>query len=150
MAVVNEFGTWRNLGMITVSQDWQFFPEFPSSKNSTFWIQQSGDLNFVPRLSVWAWIRSAYFDGTRYLFDRRWIKIHAKDEPEIITNPYPPDMVKDPLPQRQIQIKYATRWNSSYYNLPNFTWNFELLEKTDTLNVYPGDPYPAVIQDSAQ
>lgn len=147
--VVNQFGTWRDLGSVTLSQDWQFFPEFPSTKNSVFWVEQSGDLNFVPRLSVTAWIRSAYFDGLRYLFDRRWIKLFAKDEPEIITNPYPPDLIKDPLPQRQIQVKYTTRWKASYYVLPDFTWNFQIFEKTDTLNVYPGDTYPAVIEEEA-
>ena len=151
MAVFNQFGSWRNLGKVELTADWQFFPEFVSTKNSTFWIVQSGNLDWIPKISVFAYLRSAYFDGTRYIFDRNWIRVYPKKEQEFIRNPYPPDIIVDPLPQRQLQVKFTTRWYPpNYYKLPNFTWEFEVFEKLESLNVYPGDPYPAIIEDSAQ
>lgn len=150
MPVVNAFGTWRYLGEIAkVTQEWQFFTEFPQSKNSVLWLQQFGDLNWIPQYQVRGYIRAAYFDGTRYLFDRDWRRIWPKDEPEILQYPYPPDLITEPLPQRQFQIKYTVPWRKTQLQR-DFTWTVELFEKTDTLATYPGDLYPAVLEEQQQ
>lgn len=147
MPIFNAFGAWEDLGTINpLAEQWQFFPLFPKSKNSTFWLFQHGDLNLIPKLQVRAYIRAAYYTGSSYIFDRRWVPIYAKDEPEVFNYPYPPDLIRDPLPQRQFQARYKTRLRVGQI-LPEFNWTLQLFEKTDTLAIYPGDLYPAEIQD---
>lgn len=133
MAIFDQFGQWASMGTIIPSFDWQFFPLFAMTPNSTFRIKflgiKAGD--WYPPL----YVRNSFFTGSEYLFDRHWVKLWAKDEPETFQLPYPADLIRDPLPQRQIQLKLAPRWRYSEVGMRN--WLVEIWEKTDSNVVYP-------------
>ena len=136
MTIVDDFGVWENIGTIVPAFDWQIFPNFPSTPNAAFRIFYTGDFDrtFYPP----AFLRGMYFSGSRYFFDRDWVKVFPKNEPEIIQLPYPPDLQADPLPQRQIQIKLASRYRYADLSVNGYT--VELFEKVSSNVVYPTSP----------
>ncbi|WP_030006329.1 hypothetical protein [Picosynechococcus sp. NKBG042902] len=133
MAIFDQFGQWESMGTVVPSFDWQFLPLFATTPHSTFRIKffGMGDRTWYPPIHV----RNSFFTGAEYLFDRRWVKMWPKDEPETFQLPYPADMIADPLPQRQIQVKLAGRWR--YYDLNPQGYMVEIWEKTDSDVVYP-------------
>ena len=153
MPVVDEMGVWEDIGTLNpLADDWQFFPFFPKKENSTFKIFYLGDINKLQSWRVSAYIRASYFSGSQYFFDRYWLRLYPKSEPEIITYHYPQDLIKEDLPQRQFQAKRRLRFRSArrehLKNTPDL--GLQIFEKVDSEVVYPGDPYPAVIEDQVQ
>lgn len=146
MAIVDKLGVWEDLGLLDpLADDWQFFPNFPKKEHSSFRIFFQGNIELLRKWKISAWIRAAYFSGSQYFFDSYWLRVYPKDEPEIITYRYPSDLIKDDLPQRQFQAKRRLRFRNWEENAPSI--GLRIFEKTDSEVVYPGDPYPAVLEE---
>ncbi|AFY39890.1 hypothetical protein Lepto7376_3714 [[Leptolyngbya] sp. PCC 7376] len=136
MPIVDDFGVWEGLGTVVPAFDWQLFPLFPSTPNAAFRVFYIGDFD-----RTWyppAFVRGVYFSGSQYFFDRNWVKLYPKNEPEIIQIPYPADLQSDPLPQRQIEIKLARRYHYADLSVNGYT--VELFEKVSSNVVYPTSP----------
>lgn len=148
--IIDQFGTWENLGSISpVADDWQTFPLFANHPTGTLKLYFNGNSELLRDWKISGWIRAMYFSGSKYFFDQRWLRIYPKDEPEILHYPYPPDLIKDPLPSRQFQVKRRIYWRKEFKdNAPDF--GVQLVVKTDSQVIYPGDPYPAIIEEEQQ
>ncbi|PNW40083.1 UNVERIFIED_CONTAM: hypothetical protein BEN50_15040 [Euhalothece sp. KZN 001] len=151
MPIIDDLGIWEDIGSLSfLVDDWQFFPFFPKKEHSTFKVFFLGDIDLLRKWRVSCWIRGAYFSGSQYFFDRNWLRLYPKEEPEIITYPYPVDLIKDDLPQRQIQAKRRLTYRKDPFKQATPALGLQILEKVDSEAIYPGDPYPAVIEDTAQ
>jgi len=143
MPTVDNLGVWKDLGTVNpVVNDWQFFPYFAETEHSTFKLFFQGDIEILQNWKVSAYIRAVYFSGSQYFADENWIRVYPKHDPEIISYPYPADMVKDPLPPRQFQCRRKLRYNNEPFRKASPILGLQLQEKADTNVIYPGDPYP--------
>lgn len=149
MPIVDELGIWEDLGIVEISPDWQFFPFFPKSENSTLRIFQTGEIDLLGKYRNWAYIRASYFSGGFYIFDK-WIRVYPSHDQTIIQYPWPLDLIKSPLPQRQFQIKRGFPNRLGY--VPNDKlWQIQIWEKQDspnTINPALGEKYPATVEDT--
>jgi hypothetical protein len=137
MPIFDQFGAWNSLGTVNVSFDWQYFPLFPNTKNSTYRVFHQ--LNQPPeyfRSLPPLYFRSSFFAGNSYFYSEDWIKRYAKNESGVLDIPYPPDLIVDPLPQRQIQIKFGSRHQHRIYR-NNIALSVTLYEKASSNVVYP-------------
>ena len=151
MPVVDQMGIWEDLGILDpLADDWQFFPLFPQKENSTFKIFYIGDIEKIKAWRVGSYIRASYFSGSQYFFDRHWLRLYPKHEPEIITYHYPQDLIKENLPQRQFQAKRRLFYKRDLFRNAAPDLGLQIFEKVDSEVIYPGDPYPAVIEDQVQ
>lgn len=137
MAIADAFGVWENLGNVSPVFDWQFTPLSPTAPTSTlriiYYSQAIAGFNLNHPLG---WLRASYFSGSSYWFDHNWIKLYPKDEPEIIHYPYPPDLIKEPLPQRQFQIKFSDSRYARRLAIDR-KWSCEIFAKVSTNVFYP-------------
>lgn len=148
MPVIDDFGTWENIGQVNpVGDDWQPFPFFPTKETSALKLFFYGDFKALRDWRVSCWLRALYFSGNQYFFDHKWLRLYPKGEPEIITYDFPADLIVDPLPTRQFEVKRRLTFrNKPFRDLtPNF--GVQLLAKTDSQVIYPGDRYPAVLEE---
>lgn len=151
MPVIDDFGTWEDLGIIPeIVDDWQFFPLFPSKETSAFRVYFQGNIELLQKWRVSCWIRGAYFSGAQYFFDQKWLRLYPKSEPEIITYPYPADLIRDPLPSRQLQVKRRLTYKREPFKAATPSLGIQILAKTDTNVIYPGEPYPAILEEEQQ
>jgi hypothetical protein len=147
----DELGAWEDLGILDpLADDWQFFPLFPRKEHSAFKVFFVGNIELLRKWRVSAYIRAAYFSGSQYFFDRFWLRLYPKEEPEIITYPYPNDLIKGDLPQRQFQAKRRLFYRNNPFREATPSIGLQIFEKTDSQVVYPGDPYPAVLEEEQQ
>lgn len=147
MPIFDRFGRWDSVGSVIVSFNWQFFPLFPSTPNSLYRAfytlnRTSEYFRAIPPLHF----RSSFFSGTEYFYSQKWVKAWAKDAPEVLELPYPADLVVNPLPQRQIQVKFAHNHQHRIY--PNgITLSVQLFEKTSSFVVHPSGPVPEEVPE---
>lgn len=139
MPVFDQFGQWESIGVIEPTREWQIFPLFCNSPNSTFRIfYHCNRPQYLPLLRP-LHLRAAYFAGY-YFFDEKWKKLFPKDSPETLQYPYPPDMLTTPLPPRQFQIKHATVRNRLIPDT-DVVLTVEIFEKISSNVPYPvGEP----------
>lgn len=136
MPIFDAFGQWDSVGTVVVSREWQLFPFFCKSPNSTFRVVYTCNRpQYLPLLRH-MWLRAAYFSGTNYFFDQKWVKLYAKNEPETFEYRYPPDLIKTPLPQRQFEIQFGNIRNRLIPDT-DVTLTVELFEKTSSNVEYP-------------
>jgi hypothetical protein len=137
MPIFDAFGTWESVGTITeVTRDFQLFPFFSNTPNSTFRIAYTCNRpQYFPSLRH-IFLRAVYFSGSSYFADTRWKKLWAKDTPEVFQYPYPQDMIKTPLPKRQFEIKFGRIPNRLIPDTDVFL-SVELFEKVSSNVSYP-------------
>lgn len=152
MAVVDSFGVWENLGVVRPTFDWQFLPLFTNSPTTALRIIYFSE---VPEAGFnaqhpWGYLRGVYFSGSSYWFDRNWLRLYPKDEPEILQYPYPPDLMNDPLPQRQYQVKLSDSRYARRLAIDR-RWSCQLLKKIDSNVTYPTqEPAPAPASETTR
>lgn len=140
MTIVDKTGIWRSLGAIAANQDWVTFPLACTTPYSSFrlvWTPQRLFNEAIAQRQFY-YLRQLIFTGSQYIEDSRWRRIYPSESPQIVEVPYPPDLIKDPLPQRQLEIKL--RINKKIGNSIYSLWTLEIFEQQVSNVLYPTSP----------
>jgi hypothetical protein len=133
-ALLDDLGTWIELGTVSVITDWLTFPVAATQGYSSFRLTWQGD--FARRINSRYYLRSLYIKGGSNVVDSQWQRIYPSADPQIIALPFSPEFYGQQL-ERFIEVRKAVKYKSLSY------WSTS--EPVFSLNLQEFSPYPETI-----
>ena len=135
--LADQTGGWRSLGAIKPKDDWtplSFGATTPFSSFRLIWTPNRPIAEALKQRQYFH-IRQLIYSGSGYLEVGKWQRVYPSETQSLIQLPYPPDIARLPLPQRQLEVKLnrRVRVGFSIYSL----WTIEVYEKISSPVDYP-------------